>query len=523
MAEQLAALGYRDLQQEAKARGVKATGTKAEIIERILQAGGSAAQPAEERPTPVQRVAATKDEAAGPAAAKTPRAVRANGTQAKSPAQAKTPAPPKSLGKEVLLKAAAGTPLPKGTPPPAEGAGGAATSAAKPAARRPAPRGGGRRLLLWSALLTAALAGAQVVVPYWQHQGLSEQLYAHVHRLSPVAAERGAEALARSSAAAAALRARLAAAAAPVVARAQHAAGPATGQVAAALDDGLEAAALQWARLRAAALDAAETAADQLAVLVARIKGESTYTCDGTLDASGLGALLPPGPELLESVWRGNRAQTYKASTFLFAFASEEAGAAAHARLAAAARVRDDECLLQARARGGRAAVLARAARACDHLDAGALLPDRGALQHTLAEFLRHHPKGTVLLQHAERLPPALVPVLSNALSEQGAFEHLGSAVPSRGATVLLTAQLPPGVLAPALAKGEQAFRVAAKAQFVQEVLDAAAVDTRGEDALHTQLKALRRRIDYAVPLADPALSSGEAEAPVHPPPPVGL
>ena len=193
------------------------------------------------------------------------------------------------------------------------------------------------------------------------------------------------------------------------------------------------------------------------------------------LDPSHLDALLPAGPlwadfkEHIQAVWSGDRAQTYKPNTMLVVFAGDKAGEVAHARLGAAAAARGPECVLQ--------------------LDAPLLdQQDRGLFQATLAEFLRWagggwegggggggtvllwpphhpptthpphqpmlcsahlrgtmllwpphppmlcsaHPRGTVLLTNVDGLPFQLVPVLINALSEQGAFQHQGKAVPTK-------------------------------------------------------------------------------------------
>ena len=46
------------------------------------------------------------------------------------------------------------------------------------------------------------------------------------------------------------------------------------------------------------------------------------------------------------------------------------------------------------------------------------------------------------------QLSPGLVPVLSNGMGEQGAFEDGGTHVPAHGATFLLTWRAPANVMA---------------------------------------------------------------------------
>ena len=46
-----------------------------------------------------------------------------------------------------------------------------------------------------------------------------------------------------------------------------------------------------------------------------------------------------------------------------------------------------------------------------------------GAVQKELSGFLKDCPGGVVVVDNAQKLPPALLPVFINALSEQGSFE----------------------------------------------------------------------------------------------------
>ena len=46
-----------------------------------------------------------------------------------------------------------------------------------------------------------------------------------------------------------------------------------------------------------------------------------------------------------------------------------------------------------------------------------------GAVQKELSGFLRDCPGGVVVVDNAQKLSPALLPVFINALSEQGSFE----------------------------------------------------------------------------------------------------
>lgn len=81
-------------------------------------------------------------------------------------------------------------------------------------------------------------------------------------------------------------------------------------------------------------------------------------------------------------------------------------------------------------------------------LSASALSADRGKLQQQLAGFLREEPQGVVVVKGLDRLNPALLPVLINGMSEQGAYQHGGRSVAASGATFLLTWKAPQAVMA---------------------------------------------------------------------------
>lgn len=176
------------------------------------------------------------------------------------------------MDKEALLKAA-GTPLPKDSPAQGKPTNGrAAAAAAKSRAQRPRRRS----LLLWVTLLAAASAlCSRFAAPAWPRAGLTQQLYDRAHAMSPVAAERGAAALATAVEMAGRLRAQVEAAAEPLAARARAAAPAAVRS----WEQASAAAALRWALLRARVLDAADAASERWGELVRRAGGGLAARC----------------------------------------------------------------------------------------------------------------------------------------------------------------------------------------------------------------------------------------------------
>lgn len=134
------------------------------------------------------------------------------------------------------------------------------------------------------------------------------------------------------------------------------------------------------------------------------------------------------------------------------------------------------------------------------HLDGRHLGGDRGALQAQLADFLAAAPTGLVVLRRIDQMSPDLLPVLINALSEQGAFQQDGRPVATQEATFLLTSLMPSSVLD--LQEDEIRFKQEAKTQLVVDF----ALRAADKEATKAQAAALRRRIDLVIPVgAEPA------------------
>jgi hypothetical protein len=119
-----------------------------------------------------------------------------------------------------------------------------------------------------------------------------------------------------------------------------------------------------------------------------------------------------------------------------------------------------------------------------------------GALQAQLAAFLSGCPQGVVVLTHAEQLSRGWWPVLVNALSEQGGFQHNGHVDASQALFVLLQ-QLPAEEVAGA-ADHHSVDDVSTilKQKWIDDLQQGAA---GGEEVLEV-LEPLRRRIDFAAP-----------------------
>jgi hypothetical protein len=129
-------------------------------------------------------------------------------------------------------------------------------------------------------------------------------------------------------------------------------------------------------------------------------------------------------------------------------------------------------------------------------------------LQEQLAGFLSTSPSGLVLLRRVDQMAPELLPVLINALSEQGAFQQAGQPVPTTRATFLLTSLMPDVF---AHLSEEIKFKQEAKTRLVVDL----ALRAADQDAAKSQANALRRRIDFVIPIGpDPGRQAqGEAAA----------
>lgn len=108
--------------------------------------------------------------------------------------------------------------------------------------------------------------------------------------------------------------------------------------------------------------------------------------------------------------------------------------------------------------------------------------------------------------------PEVTLPVLINALSERGHFQHGGRQVPSSEAVYVVTMASPAdSQLTPAAAASEDAFKSAAKAAFVEMLAGLEGTPARG------LAEALRRRLDLVAPARGSGLyvqaATAEADA----------
>ena len=121
----------------------------------------------------------------------------------------------------------------------------------------------------------------------------------------------------------------------------------------------------------------------------------------------------------------------------------------------------------------------------------------RGQLQRRLVTTLQRCPYAAVVIDASTiaAAPEAALPVLINALSERGHFQHAGGQVPSSGAVYVVTMVSPAGgQLVSAAAASEDVFKSAAKAAFVEMLGPLEGTPVRG------LAEALRRRLDVVAP-----------------------
>ena len=130
-------------------------------------------------------------------------------------------------------------------------------------------------------------------------------------------------------------------------------------------------------------------------------------------------------------------------------------------------------------------------------LEADSLGSDRGNLQKTMATFLRQHPTGLVVLHRLDQLAVDHLPVLINALSEQGGFEDNGSTVSTAAATIIMTMQMGEEVYNE---ETEAAFKVKAKAHLVGLMVEKYEAAGESLDVAGRMAAAFRRRIDFVAP-----------------------
>lgn len=142
-------------------------------------------------------------------------------------------------------------------------------------------------------------------------------------------------------------------------------------------------------------------------------------------------------------------------------------------------------------------------------------LASAAALQAALASFLPRCPTGLVVVLNAQRLPIESLPALHSALSELGGFQHGGPVDASRAAYALL-ARLPSADQARRGAALGDPSEVASwlKDAFFEGMLEPRLVGMRDQErataVFAPMLRALRRRLDFAVPVR---MSTGAVEA----------
>ncbi|PSC70620.1 N-acetylneuraminate epimerase [Micractinium conductrix] len=424
-----------------KAAGLPATGKATDLVQRLAKAE------ADLPPTTARKSRAQE--------AKTPRTSR------------KAAAPTPAVDKAALLRAAASTPLPPAQQ--ANGAGdedqeqrrrssGGARRRLSATPKAATPKGHTRRAaapgvtgpVFWLLLLTAAAAAlAALGVPYCQQRDCHEL----ARNLPELAVEAG------TSAAAAARG------------HAQVAYAAARARALAAADLVQE----RWQQLK-----------PQLAAV--RTSGEAPTTNGCSFDAHhALHSIMPEGDEFnalhiaavtLLGSGAGAERPADKAIGALFV-CEVEADCHSAVKEVDAAVGDSQRCLL--------------------HLDGRHLEGDKGALQAQLAAFLRDAPDGVVLLRRIDQMSPGLLPVLINAMSEQGAFQQDGEPVPTSAAMFLLTSLMPSEVFA--YLNEEIKFRQEAKTHMVVDF----ALRSADKEEAKSQANALRRRIDLVIPIgSDP-------------------
>ncbi|GAB4812983.1 hypothetical protein N2152v2_000029 [Parachlorella kessleri] len=478
-------LQYRDLQQACKAFGISARGRETELDSAAVN--GVAAPHASS--AAAAAVVEEEDSEEKPAA-RTPLTIR---RQRLREGAAETPSPAAATARrgQHALVTAAKTPLPRTPPGEQQPQSPGPAAAARPQPRRrfaAARRQRGSALLpsLGRLLTLAALAAAlaALAVPAWKHYGCGTALR---KRFPATAQQTDRLAATAHSVAAKLLDKAHAAVPEKVAARVGHFIGTSEALVEHHYTNAQRYCTYTFHIVR-------ERVADLLH------KGRAASSpleeqdfqapivdpvCTGRMNTEALANVVPKGQhwdnlrQTAAAAWEGQKVDPTKATAMLFA--CKDAATCPWVQQWLAWAVVPDECRLL--------------------LEASTLTEGRGALQKALAGFLQAHPNGTVLISSLEQLAPELAPVLINALSEQGAFEQDGRAVPTSGATFLLTMQMPPEILAampPEIlaAETEAAFKVQAKAQLVQTL---AQHSSNPEETL-AQAKALRRRIEYVLP-----------------------
>lgn len=469
--EDLESLTYRELQARCRDAGLRATGKYEELVERLLGPDG-----ADDRPPPstARKSRARSDSGE----AKTPRTAR------------KSTAATPGADKAALLRAAASTPLPAGqraaekgaeeehaagdnhdheheepqprstsrrqlSSSPSKGAMRASAGSTGSAGRgrqqqqqqQRASTAGLATPLFWLLLLTAAAAGlASLVVPYCEQHDCAEL----ARNLPELASEAAAEG---------------------------------------------------YSAARAHALMAGDMLHERWQLLLAELKGDSSgapvgpHACE--FDASAaLHGIMPEGDE-----FKSLKA----AATFILGSKGKEPADKA----AVALLVCETEADCHSAVREVDMAVT-DAQRCLLHLDGRHLGGDKGALQAQLADFLRAEPTGVVVLRRLDQMSPDLLPVLINALSEQGAFQQDGQPITTVGSTFLFTSLMPAEIFNHF--NEEIKFKQEAKTQMVVDM----AMRAADKDVAKSQANALRRRIDLVIAVGSEPEPGGALEESVE-------
>lgn len=185
----------------------------------------------------------------------------------------------------------------------------------------------------------------------------------------------------------------------------------------------------------------------------------------------------------LAELWSGESQDPYKAGGVLLACSDRNTSSAAAMAVATSLAPSCGHCL--------------------HHFDmpnlAAASCPDQGQelagqAQKALVLLLQQCSHAVVLVEGMESMPPALLPVFINALSEHGHFEESGAQVLAYKALFIATVMMPTHTV-----QQEQEEDVASR---VKQHLVNALVSQGSSDTVSNQAGALRRRFEHAALLS---------------------
>ncbi|CAK0783770.1 hypothetical protein CVIRNUC_006970 [Coccomyxa viridis] len=209
-------------------------------------------------------------------------------------------------------------------------------------------------------------------------------------------------------------------------------------------------------------------------------------TCSAQLDGAALEAILAQGPAWeglrasAQDVWAGHKEDPQKGMGVLMVGRTEAAASAATL------------AVQKALPAGCRSCFLAFKAGQSAHNSPDAA----GAVQKELSGFLKDCPGGVVVVDNAQKLSPALLPVFINALSEQGSFEVDGKSVPAYKALYIATVQDSSDTLDQ---HDEVSLKRKAKKAFTSALTQR--VPALLEPMATSHAEALRRRLEVVLPL----------------------